>query len=438
MKRAITTQARNFAAVIGLAVIAALVALYILDHQRMRFPWEEKPVTLNFAFTTAQAVTPGQGQTVRVSGIRIGDISKVTLRDGQAIVTADIDPEFRNVVHSDWQALLRPKTGLKDMFIEVMPPRTGSHAPVANEGTTIAVANTLPDVNPDEIFSSLDTDTRDYLKLLVNGAGRGLKGRGSQLREVFARFEPTHRDLARVNKLVAQRHRNLRHLIHSLNVLNGKLASKDAQLGELITASAKVFRAFASEQNGVRDSVAELPGALKQTTSTLAKVQAFADELAPAADELRPPARNLDAANKALLPLGKEITPVVRTQIRPFVRHARPVVRSLKPAAGELATATPELTRSFVALNHLFNLLGYNPKGREAPGTAGRIEGYLFWVAWLQHNGAALFSSADANGSFRPATLSGVCGTLSQVANTIPELGMALAPTLFDPKVCGT
>ena len=50
---------------------------------------------LKAAFSTAQAVTPGQGQTVRVSGVRIGDIAKVDLKDGVAVVTMDIDPRVR-------------------------------------------------------------------------------------------------------------------------------------------------------------------------------------------------------------------------------------------------------------------------------------------------------------------------------------------------------
>ena len=59
----------------------------------------------------------------------------------------------------------------------------------------------------------------------------------------------------------------------------------------------------------------------------------------------------------------------------------------------ELAGATPDLTSSFTVLNHLFNLVGYNPNGREDPSKDSREEGYLFWIAWLQHNGAALFST---------------------------------------------
>ena len=79
MKTAIRKHAGHFAAVVGLALVAALVGGYILHNQRMRFPWEGKPFELQAAFSTAQAVTPGQGQTVRVSGVRVGDITKVGL-----------------------------------------------------------------------------------------------------------------------------------------------------------------------------------------------------------------------------------------------------------------------------------------------------------------------------------------------------------------------
>ena len=38
----------------------------------------------------------------------------------------------------------------------------------------IPVSQTLPDVNLDEILASLDTDTRDYLLLLLNDGAQGL------------------------------------------------------------------------------------------------------------------------------------------------------------------------------------------------------------------------------------------------------------------------
>jgi phospholipid/cholesterol/gamma-HCH transport system substrate-binding protein len=435
VRTAIRKHAGHVAAILGLAVVAAIVGMYILSHQRLRFPWEGTPFRLQAAFSTAQAVTPGQGQTVRVSGVRVGDITQVGLKDGHAVVTMALDPQYKGLVHTDASALLRPKTGLKDMFIELDPGTDA--APAAKAGWTVPVSNTLPDVNPDEILSSLDSDTRDYLKLLIDGAGQGLKGRGADLREVFRRFEPTHRDLARVNALVAQRHRHLSRLVHSLGDLNDELAGKGDDLAALVSSSSAVFRAFASEQANVSRSVGDLPGALRQTTDTLGRVERFANVLRPAAVHLQPALKALDRANGAVQPFATEAAPIVRDQIRPFVRDARPVVRSVDAPAGQLSDATPDLTSSFTVLNHLFNLAAYNPNGREDPSKDGREEGYLFWIAWLQHNGASLFSTSDANGPFRPVTLGGTCQTFKSLAAAAPPMNLQLLPALTDPQACG-
>jgi phospholipid/cholesterol/gamma-HCH transport system substrate-binding protein len=112
---AIRKHVRDFVAIIVLVVFAGAVAVYVLHHERLRFPLiESSPFHLNAEFSTAQAVTPGQGQTIRVSGVRIGDIASTSLHDGVATVSFDIDPQYKNLVHTDATALLRPKTGLKD------------------------------------------------------------------------------------------------------------------------------------------------------------------------------------------------------------------------------------------------------------------------------------------------------------------------------------
>ena len=437
MRTAISKHIKDFAAIVGLAVVALAVAGYVLAHQRMRFPLIQKaPYELKAEFSTAQAVTPGQGQTVRVSGVRIGDVSKVDLSEGRAIVTMEVDPQYKDIVHTDASALLRPKTGLKDMFVELNPGTKS--APVAKAGYTIPVKNTLPDINADEVYSALDSDTRDYLRLLISGAGEGLHKRGGDLQEVFRRFEPTHKDLALVNKYVALRHRNLRRLIHQLNVLNGALAQKGDDLAELVTTSSATFRALASQDQNITRAVGDLPGTLQQTTQTFGKVKTLADVLGPAVTKLRPTVRALDSANKAVTPFAKEAAPILRTEIRPFIRDARPVVRDLKPASKNLKTATPDLTRTFTVLNHLFNMVGFNPNGKEGPDNAKRDEGFLFWIAWLDHDGASLFSSSDANGPFRPVTLGAPCSTLKQTGDANPPLGMILAPALADPHVCGS
>ncbi len=435
MRRAIREHARDIAAIVALAALATVVGGYVLANQRLRFPWEGAPFRIKAEFATAQAVTPGQGQTVRISGVRVGDITKVDLEDGRAVVTMDLDPGYKGFIHTDAGALLRPKTGLKDMFIELDPG--SGRAPRAKAGWTVPIRNTAPDVNPDEIFSVLDDDTRDYLKLLIGGAGQGLRRRGGDLRDLFRRYEPTHADLERVNGAVAERHRNLRRLVHSLRLLNAELADKDDDLAALVDSSSKVFRTFAAEQQNLGRAVGDLPGTLRQTTDTLGKVERFARVLRPTADDLRPPLKALDRANAQVEPLAEEATPLVREQVRPFVRDARPLVRALKAPATDLAAATPDLTSTFTALNHFLNLAGYNEQGRQGPSVAGRDEGYLFWLAWLQHNGASLFSMSDANGPFRPVTIGGTCSVLKEITGENPPLNLLYQPALLNQQVCG-
>jgi phospholipid/cholesterol/gamma-HCH transport system substrate-binding protein len=438
VKRAIRNHLRDFVAIIALTSVALFVAGYILQNQRVRFPFlEPTPFELKAEMETGQAITPGQGQTIRIAGIRIGDIAKTELKNGRAIVTLDIDPEYKDVIRRDATALLRPRTGLKDMFLEVNPGTKGE--PLLEEGEMIPVSNTLPDVNPDEILAQLDVDTRDYIRLLLNGAGGGLRGRGNDLSEVLRRFEPTYRDLASVSTEVVKRRAELRKLINSLQKLNTTLGRKDDDLAQLVQGANRVFRAIASERQNVSTTVRELPTTLRQATTTLNKVEELAGVLGPAAEEFRPAIVALKEANERTTPFALDAAPRIRDDIRPFVRDARPVVRDLAPAARNLADGMPGLTRTFRVINHFFNMMAFNTNGREGPEKADRDEGYLFYTGWLVHQVNNLFGSMDAHGPGRPITLGGTCAIIENTLGASEELEALLGLTgaLTDPTVCG-
>ena len=438
MKRAIRTHAMDFAAIIGLVALSLGVAYYILQNQRLRLPLlEAKPFELKAEFSTAQAVTPGQGQTVRVAGVRIGDIARSELKEGKAIVTMHLDQEFDDIVRQDASALLRPKTGLKDMFIELNPG--SKSAPLVKEGYTIPVSNTLPDVNLDEVLSALDSDTRSYIRLLLDGAGKGLKGNGENLNEVLRRFEPTYRDLAAVTSEVATRREELRRLVNSLQRLNTTLGRKDDDLAQLVGSSSRVFRAIASEREGVSSTVRQLPGTLRQATQTLATVEEFAKVLGPNSERLRPAIRALRESNIRTRPFALEAAPRVRDDIRPFVRELRPLIRDLQPAAKDLAEGEPGLTRSFRVINRFFNMLAYNSRGREGPDVADRDEGYLFYLGWLTHQVNNIFSFQDAHGPGRAITYGGTCAIVQNSLRLQPELEglLGLTGAITDPAICG-
>jgi phospholipid/cholesterol/gamma-HCH transport system substrate-binding protein len=122
------------------------------------------------------------------------------------------------------------------------------------------------------------------------------------------------------------------------------------------------------------------------------------------------------------------------------VREARPLARDLRPASTQLADAAPNLTRTFTELNKFFNMLAFNPNGREDPGNAERQEGYLFWLAWAQHLAIQVFATSDAHGVFRPVTLAAPCATIQQTIDEHPEIEFlqGLTGLLTETAACRT
>jgi phospholipid/cholesterol/gamma-HCH transport system substrate-binding protein len=425
MRMAIRKHLRDFLAIIFLLVVSLIVALVILSNQRLALPpgvpWLGKDyVEVDAELTTAQAVTPGQGQTVNIAGVEVGQIASVHLENGKAVVGLKIEREHATI-YRDATILLRPKTGLKDMVAELNPGT--KEAGELQEGERIPASQTLPDVNLDEILASLDTDTRDYLRILLGDASLALEGNGRAFAQTIRRIEPTAKYAREVNEQLAVRRRNLKRVVHNFSLLMEELGGKDRQLAEFVQNSNAVFAILAGQDANLRESLRQLPGALDETTTTLAKVDRLAKVLGPTLEDLRPGARALGPALRETRPFLTKTTPILRDQIRPFTRAALPTVKQLRPAMRDLAAAAPDLTRSFKVLNALLNTLAYNPPG-------DREEGYLFWLSWANHTGMTVFGNQDAHGPIRRGLVVLSCNTaqlLASVSGTNPALGTLVA-----------
>ena len=421
MRTAIRKHLRDFIAILALFTVAIGVSSYILVNQRLTLPGWVPVIGKDFyvikgAFSTAQAVTPGQGQTVQIAGVSVGELSEVRLKEGQAIITMRLDDEYDGRVYKDASALLRPKTGLKDMVVELTPGKRAAGA--MPEGGRIPVSETLPDVNLDEILASLDADTRDYLQLLLGGGGEGLRDNGVALRRALKRFEPTGRALRKVNEQLATRRANISRVIHNFSLLTEELGDSDDEIAQFVDSSNAVFSSLASQDANLRATIRGLPTALDATQQALSGAEALGDELGPTLSALRPAARALGPSLRQSRPFFRETTPVIRDEIRPFTRSAQPFVRELRPTMRDLAAATPDLSESFGVLNRLVNTLAFNPKGEQE-------EGFLFWASWFNHLGGTLFATQDAHGPIRRGIVIISCTSLNildQVTQTNPQL----------------
>jgi phospholipid/cholesterol/gamma-HCH transport system substrate-binding protein len=385
-------RGKDTIAIAVLSVIAIVMTLWIFTQQKASLPsWAplvgEDFDHLTADFSNAQAVTPGQGQAVVIAGIQVGRISSVDLEEGHAVVGMDIEPKYMKLIHPDAMLLLRPKTNLNDMTIEIDPGRSGDQV---EDGHNFPLSRTEPSIQFEAFLSILDADTRQYLQLLVSGGAQGIGGRGRQLSGAFRRLQPFAHYIADLNRAIAQRRIALARVIHDFGLLTTELGRRDAELERFVSASKDALGNFANEQQALQETLVEFPSTLTALRSALAASNRFSIAARPALLGLIPQAQASVPAFKANERLFRETTGPIRDQIRPFTRQVRPVLTHLNEGASDLDKSVTGFGNSLGAINSFLNELAYKPKGSR--------QSFLFYLPWLNHNLNATFNLVDAGG----------------------------------------
>lgn len=417
MRRALRAHTRDVLAIIGLILAGIFATSVILVNQRAVLPgWVPLIGTDRFElkadFSTAQAVTPGQGQSVDISGIKVGEVSGVTLQDGHAVVTMEVDNKYAPLIHNDASLLLRPKTGLNDMVIEVDPGAQA--APEVKEGSTVPLASTKPNVAPDQILAALDADTQQFLKLLLANGAEALdpaQGRDVKLSNALRRLDPFARDISEISGALATRRRNIANSIHNFQLLSTELGNRDQDLVNFVDSSDAVLHSFAKEQASIKSAVRELPGTLKEAKGALTSANKLALQSGPALKKSLPGAKATAPALRALRPLFRQTAGPIQNQIRPFTQQVASPVTHVAQISKALGVAAPALKTGFTDLNLGLNALAYNPPGSD--------EGFLFYVPWLNHNLTANYLLQDAYGPIRRGLVLVSCSTAFTAEGTL-------------------
>jgi virulence factor Mce-like protein len=380
---------RSFLILISLWVVGIAAAVYILLQQRLPNPFSSF-FQVNGTFQSAAGVVPGLGEPVNVVGVKVGQITGTSLKDGQAIIHMQIDPSKLpgHEVYRNATATLFPNTPLKDMEINVDPGTPG--AGLLPRGGTIPVGQTTIPTDSDELTNALDTDTRTWFTSLITDLNQGVSGRGQDIKRLLQNLGPTSAQLRQIGDLLAARRNELAQIVHNLGTLTEAVAAKDGQLQTVVRAGSQTVQVLASQDQALRSSILRLPAVLQTTRQTLGDLIPFSNALGPTATALMPTARRLPATLRdsrtlfegaALFPLNK---------IPPFVHAVLPLAHQLQPTVANLEQIVPALSSSFRVIGAVTNEFAYVP-GHGNPG-------FLYWLAWFVHNGNSFLGIHDANG----------------------------------------
>lgn len=409
MRKAFERYGFWFGAIAAIMVLGLAIASVILSNQRFYLPGWVPVIGTQFVdytadFRTGKSVVPGQGQTVTISGVTIGEIGKVELHEGRGRVTMKIREEYADRIREDATAALRPRTPLQDMVIQLDPGT--KTAPPLEPGGNIPASRTQVPVDFDEFVGEFDADTRAYLGALIRDGAKGLgDGGGKQLGDLLRGFEPTTVYGTRIAKALKERDQEAARAITSLKTVADALGDNSAALAGFVTNSADAFEALAGSREQLAGVVQKSPAALDSIQSLLRSGGRIGRDLGTAARRLERPTAKLDSGFRELIRFMDEAGPVIENDLRPFARDVQPTLRKLKPAVDDLAGNSRHAATGTTVLRQFFDGIAYEPPGPDYSA--------LTLMGYLGHAGMSITGLQDAAGTATRTMILADCGLVA-------------------------
>lgn len=282
-----------------------------------------------------------KNSSVKVGGVVGGTVTDLDLGKGDlAVATLKLDKGV--TVGDGARANVRPVNLLGEKYVELLPGDFKGK-PWAS-GATIPDKDTSAPVELDEVLDILRPDTRTALRLLINEAGVGMAGRGSDFNSLLDRLPPT---LDQTRKLIgsfAADTTRLGDLVEQGDRVLGSITGKRDDLNELVDQAGQALQETSDRRAALGASVQEAGPTAQQLRSTLTTLNRTAADLVPAARDLRATTSPLLETLNRVPAFVKDAKPLLATatDVSPDLRRlgtqASPTVRRLKPTAQRLST----------------------------------------------------------------------------------------------------
>jgi phospholipid/cholesterol/gamma-HCH transport system substrate-binding protein len=267
------------------------------------------------------------GNPVQTGGVAIGSVKDIKITDdGRAEITLSIK-EDNAPLREGTKATIRQasQSGIANRYFDLeMPPNSQGRREI-EEDSVIGTDDTTTQVDLDELFNTLDPETRKGLQGFFRGQARQFcepnpqrsecTGRGEQANEGFKYLNPALATSSRLfNELTRDTPVLERFLVDSSRLV-GSLAERRDDLAALIGNLNETTRALGNQKAALAESIELLPPFMRRANTTFVNLRAALDDVDPLVDASKPVAR--------------ELGPFL-TQARAFAADAEPTIRDLR------------------------------------------------------------------------------------------------------------
>ncbi len=424
-----TARSVRRALVLAVVATAAAAAILVLTGSSGASDYE-----VTAEFTNASQLVGGE--VVTIGGTNVGKVNEIRLADnGDALVTFSVDGAYAplqrgTIAQVRWFSL----SGVANRQVQLTLPPRGKGGEEIPAGGTMSRAETVSEVDLDELFNTLDPKTVADFKKVIKGFATSYRGVGKEANRGFKYLNPFLSTSRRTFAELTRDTPALEQLIVNGSKLSGTVASRRDDLSALVGNLDGMMSAIARQRSSLKTALGQLPDFMRNFNTTAVNLRATLDDVdplvdasKPVADRLGPFFRNFRAASADLVPTVRDLDKIIEdpgkdndlvdlTRLQPRLAKIAvgPVTRHGKRRQGALPESSTALHDS---LDELAFFRAYSP---ELTG----------WFDDFGHSGII-----DANGGI--GRIGTTFNTFSIAANDLPivDLSGLLAITgtdLFD------
>jgi phospholipid/cholesterol/gamma-HCH transport system substrate-binding protein len=266
----------------------------------------------------ADFVNAGQlvkGNPVQIGGVSVGSVGGIKITDdGQAEITLKIKDAHAPLPRGT-QATIRQfsLSGIANRYVDLRLPN-GDEGKSIPDGGRIGVEATRTAVDLDQLFNTLDPETRKSLQGFFKGNARQWAARGEDANKGLEYLNPALATSSRLfNELTRDTPVLERFLVDSSRLVTA-LAERRDDLAGLIGNLNDTTRALGDQKQALADSIGRLPPFMRRANTTFVNVRSTLDQVDP-----------LVNASK---PVAKQLGPFLK-ETRDFTAGAKPTLRDL-------------------------------------------------------------------------------------------------------------
>ncbi|MGH2835457.1 MAG: MlaD family protein [Solirubrobacteraceae bacterium] len=324
------------------------------------------------------------GDQVMIGPSSVGSVQSIMLTpSGQAAIVIAVGgsaaPLYQGTVARIEENGL---AGIASHYVTLQPASSKGSAQIPSGGT-IPQSDTYAEVGLDQIFNTLNAQTRQGLRNIIRGEATSIQGKALAANKTLEYLDPLLQSTSQFTGALTRDEPAFDQLLVQGAQTMQLLASRSNQLTDLVSQADAVTGAVAGQSRSLEAALALLPSALSKSTTTFAGLRSTIAALEPLVAATKPQVKHLGAFATALDRFATAATPTLGELAALISNHKGSDLTTLLKEAPALERAAssgfPAIIASIAAQTssgQIQALRQYTPDIVAALANTGQLDGY--------------------------------------------------------------